>query len=83
MKVKNNIAVSDSGFIFNPSTGESFSVNPISKQIMEWMSEGKSDSEIIDIVVKIYATDKDTVEKDLYEFIELLKSYQLVEELKE
>jgi len=83
MKIKNNIAVSDSGFIFNPSTGESFSVNPISKQIMEWMSEGKSDSDIIDLLVKDYATDKDTVEKDLNDFIELLKSYQLVEELKE
>ena len=83
MKVKNNIAISDSGFVFNPSTGESFSVNPISKQIMEWMSEGKSDSEIIDLVVENYATDKDTIEKDLYDFIELLKSYQLAEEIKD
>ena len=83
MKLKNNIAISDSGFIFNPSTGESFSVNPISKQIMEWMSEGKSDSEIIDLVAESYATDKDTIEKDLYDFIELLKSYQLAEELKD
>lgn len=83
MKVKNNVAISDSGFVFNPSTGESFSVNPISKQIMEWMSEGKSDSEIIDLVVKNFATDKDTIEKDLYDFVELLKSYQLAEEIKD
>lgn len=83
MKVKNNIAISDSGFVFNPSTGESFSINPISKQIMEWMSAGRSDSDIIDLVVENYATDKDTIEKDLYDFVELLKSYQLAEEIKD
>ena len=27
MKIKKDIAVSDSGFIFNPATGESFNVN--------------------------------------------------------
>jgi hypothetical protein len=27
MNLKNNIAISDSGFIFNPSRGESYSTN--------------------------------------------------------
>ena len=83
MKIKNNIAISDSGFVFNPSTGESYSINPIGKKIIEWLADGKSDSEIFDLVVNSYATDKDTIEKDLYDFVELLKSYQLAEEIDE
>ena len=33
MKIKTNIALSDSGFLFNPSTGDSYSVNPIGQEI--------------------------------------------------
>jgi len=80
MNIKKNIAISDSGFIFNPNSGESFSVNPISNKIMEWMKEGKSDEEIINLVLDSYSIDKDTVEKDYYDFKELLKLYQLTEE---
>lgn len=83
MKVKNNIAISDSGFIFNPNTGESYSVNPISNKMLEWMKDGKSDDEIINLVLEHYSIDKDTVEKDYSDFKELLKLYQLTDELKD
>jgi hypothetical protein len=79
MKVKNNIAISDSGFIFNPNTGESFSVNPISNKILEWMKEGKSEKEIIELVLEDYSIDKDTVERDLADFSNLLSNYQIIE----
>ena len=41
MKIKKNIAISDSGFIFNPSTGESFTVNPIGVEIITLLKEDK------------------------------------------
>jgi len=41
MNIKKNIALSDSGFIFNPSTGESFSMNPIGLEIITMLKEGK------------------------------------------
>ena len=80
MIIKKNIAISDSGFIFNPNTGESFSVNPISNKMLEWLKDGKSDDEIIKLILDHYSIDKDTVEKDYYDFMELLKLYQLTEE---
>ena len=43
MKLKKNIAISDSGFLFNPSTGDSYSVNPIGTEIIELLKEGKED----------------------------------------
>jgi hypothetical protein len=42
MKISKNIAISDAGLVFNPVTGESFSVNPIGVEIINLMREGKS-----------------------------------------
>jgi hypothetical protein len=83
MTVKNNIAISDSGFIFNPNTGESFSVNPISTKILEWMKDGKSNEEIIKMILENYSIDKDTIERDLNDFSKLLESYQIIESTKD
>ena len=35
MKIKKNIALSDTGFVFNPGNGDSFSVNPIGLEILK------------------------------------------------
>lgn len=79
MKIKNNIAISDSGFIFNPSNGESFSVNPIGVEIISLLKEGKTDAEIKKAVLDKYQTDDATFEKDFYDFISLLKNQSLLE----
>jgi len=41
MRIKDNIAVSASGLIFNPDTGESFTVNPMGAEIISKLKEGK------------------------------------------
>ncbi len=79
MQLKKNIALSDSGFIFNPSTGDSFSVNPIGMEILKLMKEGKNDDNIIAIILDKYRIDKDSVEKDLYDFKKMLETYKLVQ----
>ena len=40
MKLKKNIATSEAGLIFNPGTGDSFSVNSIGSEILA-MLKGK------------------------------------------
>jgi PqqD family protein of HPr-rel-A system len=34
------LALSDSGFVFDPSTGHTFTVNPSGLQILQWLKEG-------------------------------------------
>jgi hypothetical protein len=80
MKIKKNVAVSDSGFVFNPTTGDSFSVNPIGMEIISMMKDGKSHDEIIESILARYEAEKDTAEKDLQDFIEMLGHYALKEE---
>jgi len=79
MKVKKNIAISDSGFLFNPSTGDSYSLNPVGQEILKLLKDGKDDSEIITYILKGYMTDKDAIEKDLYDFKSMLVNYKLAE----
>lgn len=79
MKIKNNIALSDSGFLFNPSTGDSYSVNPIGQEIIRLFQENKTTDEIVKKITKEYRIDKDTVEKDMYDFQNMLQSFKLSE----
>jgi hypothetical protein len=79
MKIKKNIALSDSGFIFNPSTGESFSVNPIGVEILKMLKEGKDKDAIKEVILDKYQTDDATFERDFYDFVNILNHYLLTE----
>ena len=79
MKIRKNIAISDSGLVFDPVNGESFSVNPIGVEIINLFKEGKSLEEISRIILAKYNTDKDTFEKDFHEFIGILDHNNLLE----
>jgi len=79
MKIGKNVAVSDSGFLFNPLTGESFSVNPIGAEIMNLLKEEHSIEQISQSLQEKYNTEKTTIEKDIYDFIGILKVNNLIE----
>lgn len=79
MNIKKDVAVSDSGFVFNPATGESFSVNPIGTEIIRMIKENKSSQEIVDFVIDHYQTDSVTIDKDFNDFMEMLNLYSLTE----
>jgi hypothetical protein len=80
MKIKKNIAISESGFIFNPTTGDSFSTNPIGFEIIHLLKEEKSKEEIKESILNRYAVDESTFEKDFYDFSNLLQNSLIAEE---
>ena len=79
MNIKKNIALSDTGFVFNPSSGDSFSTNPIGMEIIKMLKEGKSNDDIKSYVLKTYMTDEASFEKDLYDFINMLTKMNLMD----
>jgi hypothetical protein len=79
MKIKNNIAVSASGLVFNPDTGESFTVNPMGAEMLGYLAEGESQQEIGSKIVEKYNVDKSSFEKDFEDFVALLQTYSLLE----
>ena len=79
MKINKNVAISDSGLVFNPVNGESFSVNPIGVEIICQLKEGRSAEEITKVILDRYAVDKDTFDKDLNDFIGILDHHNIIE----
>ncbi len=79
MKLKKNIAVSDTGFILDPSTGESFTVNEVGLEILNMLKEGLSFDEISSRITAEYDIDQAGLEKYYQDFIEMLNQYNLLE----
>lgn len=80
MRIKSNLAVSPSGFVFDPGSGDSFSVNPIGLEIIELLREGKSKDEVKEHVLKDYLTDEVSFEKDYYDFTAMLRKHKLLQD---
>jgi hypothetical protein len=78
MKLRKDVAVSEAGLVFNPTTGESFSVNPIGVEILGLMRQEKDIAEISRIITGKFNTDKATFERDLQDFTGVLKQYNLL-----
>ena len=79
MKVKSNIALSETGFVFNPNTGESFTLNPAGMEIFHLLREEKGTDEILRSILEKYDIEKELAEKDLDDFIHHLTSYQILD----
>jgi hypothetical protein len=79
MKLHKNVAVSEAGLLFNPVTGESFSVNPIGVEILGLIREEKSPEQIRKVILAKYTTDEAAFEKDLHDFIGILEHNNLLE----
>jgi hypothetical protein len=79
MKLKKNIATSEAGFVFNPGTGDSFSVNNTGSEILAMFKENNQLQDIIESISLRYEVEKSQLEKDLDDFVSQLYSYNLLE----
>jgi len=79
MKIRSNIALSETGFVFNPSTGESFTLNPSGMEIFDILRQETSKEDILKSFLEKYDIEHDLAEKDLEDFIHLLEIYQILE----
>ncbi len=77
--LKKNIAVSESGFVFNPTTGDSFSLNNVGTEILRLMKDGKSEGDIKNTIRAWYDIDEETLEKDYYDFLKMLGQFKLLD----
>jgi len=80
MKIKKNIAVSETGFVFDPTSGESYSINSTGQEIIALLKEDKSPKEISTIMTGEYEIDGASFEKYYYDFMGMLRQFQLFED---
>ena len=79
MKLKNNIAVSETGFVFDPNSGDSFSMNPVGAEILSLLKQEKDFDKIHDSMTKKYDVPPGEFDKYFFDFIQTLKQFNLME----
>jgi hypothetical protein len=79
MRLKKNIATSESGFIFHPGTGDSFSANPIAAEILLQLKDGVATADIKKIILDKYDVDSNMLEKDWDDFTAQLREANLLD----
>ncbi len=78
MKVNKNIAVSESGFLFDSMSGDSFSLNPIAAEILELIREQKSIDDVKRILLNKYEVTPTMLDKTIDEYVFTLKKLNIV-----
>jgi len=79
VKIKKNIAISDSGFVFDPGSGDSYSLNPSGLELVQLIKSGKDFSAILETVTEKYEVDSDSFERYYYDFIATLAQLHLTD----
>ena len=79
MKLKENVAISESGFLFDPNTGESFSVNSSGKEILKLVSENKPMETIEKEILSKYEISSINFQRYMDDFAHSLRRLNLIE----
>lgn len=79
MKLRNNIAVSDNGFVFDPNNGDSYNLNYIGQEILQMLKSNLTEKEITKAITEKYDVEENTFEQNLFDFIGMLSHYDLLE----
>lgn len=80
MKIRSNLAVSEDGFVFDPKSGESFTVNEVGVQIIQQMNSGADIDTVKSYLEDIYEIDPYTLEKSINDFISMMDEFKLLED---
>ncbi|WP_456341501.1 HPr-rel-A system PqqD family peptide chaperone [Thermovibrio sp.] len=76
------LAMSDEGFIFDPETGSSFTVNQTGLFILKLLKEGKSQEEVVEALTEEFDVSREEAARDLIDFLEQLRLNGLLREEK-
>ncbi len=68
-----DLAISESGFLFDPYSGATFTLNNTGKFILQLLMEGKVIEEIESALRKKFEVGDEDLRSDIYEFVNLLK----------
>lgn len=78
MKLNQSIAISENGFVFNPATGDSFTLNNTGMQIISMLKSGKTIDDIKELLTAEYDVDTMILDRYLQDFISDLKRNNLL-----
>jgi hypothetical protein len=79
MKLNRMVAISETGFVFDAETGDSYSLNPLGLSIVEMIKNRMSVEDIKERLAKEYEVTPETLDKSLDDFIWSLRGFNIIE----
>ena len=73
-----HLALNDQGFVFDPTTGESYVVNPVGLAILEQLREGRGEGDIVTGIAERFGVDDAEARRGVGDFLARLRSFGLV-----
>lgn len=73
-----SLAINDTGFAFDPSAGESFTVNHTAKEIIELIKKGVELEDIVKTISDEYEVPYEEVYTDVLELVEKLRVFGFI-----
>jgi hypothetical protein len=70
-----DLAISDSGFVFDPYSGATYTVNPTALCILDGLKRGLSRARIVEQLHSAFFTHGDDLARDVDELIQSLRMY--------
>ncbi len=74
----NRLAISEEGFIFDPETGDTYTVNSTGLFILNLLKQGKSENEILEKLIEEFDVNEEEAKRDLLDFLEQIKIYGFI-----
>ena len=73
-----NLAVSSTGFVFDPRSGATFTVNPTGLAILVALRDGASIDEVVDQIGDTFEGAPRSARDDVLDFLQALRAHGLV-----
>ena len=73
-----HLAINKDGFVFDPTSGESFTVNETGLAILEAMVAGTATEDIADILIDQFDVTPAEAQRDLMDFVDQLNNHRLM-----
>jgi PqqD family protein of HPr-rel-A system len=76
--LKTEVTLTDSGFLFEHSTGLTYSLNPTGQFIFRQLQEGKPAADILQSLTEEFSVSEDAARKDLDDYFRQLREMGLI-----
>lgn len=74
-----SLALAETGFLFDPSTGHTYTLNPTGAQLLRWLRDGTPAIELADRLSAEFDVTPEEAELDVIAFLAKLREYRLLE----
>jgi PqqD family protein of HPr-rel-A system len=73
------LALSDTGFLFDPTTGHTYTLNRTGTDLLKWLRDGIAATSLAPRLAAAYDVTEDVAERDAQLFLAALREYRLLE----